>query len=149
MRRGAPTSTHGWAQSIKTRTARDSLALDVPRCSAKGLKPCSSAARLACRSQPSPTTTAFYDSIGAEGAAALAEAVKSNSTLTTLSLAHNSFGAEGAAALAEALRSNFTLTTLYLGSNHIGKKEKAWLRSVSAPLPGQTCHSSIRCRGLA
>jgi Ran GTPase-activating protein (RanGAP) involved in mRNA processing and transport len=51
-----------------------------------------------------------YNSIGSNGGQALAEALKSNSTLTTLDLAGNSIGSNGGQALAEALKSNSTLT---------------------------------------
>ncbi|KAG0375797.1 hypothetical protein BGX24_008647 [Mortierella sp. AD032] len=52
--------------------------------------------------------------------ARLAEALKTNSTLTTLDLKHNSIGDNGAKTLAEALKTNSTLTTLYLQGNSIG-----------------------------
>ncbi|KAF9112498.1 hypothetical protein BGX30_007266, partial [Mortierella sp. GBA39] len=50
----------------------------------------------------------------------LAEALKTNSTLTTMDLQYNSIGLDGAKALAEALRTNSTLTTLKLYGNSIG-----------------------------
>ncbi|KAF9272783.1 hypothetical protein BGZ68_002087, partial [Mortierella alpina] len=40
-----------------------------------------------------------YNSIGSDGAKALAEALKTNSTLTTLNLERNSIGTDGAKAL--------------------------------------------------
>ena len=52
--------------------------------------------------------------IGAEGAAALTEALKVNCTLKELDLDGNNIGAEGSTALAEALKVNCTLTELYL-----------------------------------
>ncbi|KAG9069808.1 hypothetical protein KI688_009133 [Linnemannia hyalina] len=60
------------------------------------------------------------NSIGFDGAKALAEALKTNSTLATLHLWNNSIGSDGAKALAEALKTNSTLTTLDLGNNSIG-----------------------------
>ncbi|KAK3819060.1 MAG: hypothetical protein J3R72DRAFT_529307 [Linnemannia gamsii] len=60
------------------------------------------------------------NSIGHNGAKALAEALKTNSTLTTLDLWNNSIGSDGAKALAEALKTNSTLTTLNLNRNSIG-----------------------------
>jgi Ran GTPase-activating protein (RanGAP) involved in mRNA processing and transport len=51
-----------------------------------------------------------YNSIGDDGAKALAEALKTNSTLTTLDLQNNSIGPDGAKALAEALKTNSTVT---------------------------------------
>jgi hypothetical protein len=58
--------------------------------------------------------------IGDAGAAALSEALKSNATLTSLSLAGNRIGDAGAAALSEALKSNATLTSLQVSSNRLG-----------------------------
>ncbi|KAG0009893.1 hypothetical protein BGZ82_003786, partial [Podila clonocystis] len=60
------------------------------------------------------------NSIGGHGAEALGEALKTNSTLTTLNLESNSIGVDGAEALGEALKTNSTLTTLNLRSNSIG-----------------------------
>ena len=58
--------------------------------------------------------------IGDEGAKALAEALKVNATVETLSLVRCGIGDDGAAALAEALRSNTSLTRLDLCGNGIG-----------------------------
>ena len=49
------------------------------------------------------------NSIGAEGAAAIAEARRGNEVLTDLNLCHNKIRDEGAAAIAEALRGNEVL----------------------------------------
>eukprot|EP00984_Skeletonema_dohrnii_P008654 scaffold3211_cov91-Skeletonema_dohrnii-CCMP3373.AAC.7 len=57
--------------------------------------------------------------IGKEGAIALAEALKENTTLTTLTLGWNGIDKEGAIALAEALKENTTLTALKLENNFI------------------------------
>jgi len=59
-------------------------------------------------------------SFGAEGAAALAEALKTNTTLTSINLEYNDLGAEGAKALVETLKTNTTLTSIELGNNNIG-----------------------------
>ncbi|KAF8946564.1 hypothetical protein BGZ47_000162 [Haplosporangium gracile] len=59
-------------------------------------------------------------SFGAKEFAPLAEALKTNSTLTTLDLQHNKVGPHEVQAMAEALRTNSTLITLHLGSNVIG-----------------------------
>ncbi|KAG0345399.1 hypothetical protein BG005_001315, partial [Podila minutissima] len=61
------------------------------------------------------------NSIGENGTRALAEALKTNSTLTTLGLRNNSIGENGTRALAEALKTNSTLTTLGLRNNSIGE----------------------------
>ena len=58
--------------------------------------------------------------IGAEGAKALADALKVNQTVTTLNLALNRIGDEGAKALAEALKVNQTVTFVNLSRNIIG-----------------------------
>ncbi|KAG0340547.1 hypothetical protein BG005_003180, partial [Podila minutissima] len=62
------------------------------------------------------------NAIGDDGAQALAEALKTNSTLITLDLAGNSVGDNGAQVLAEALKTNSTLTSLNLMNNSIGFK---------------------------
>ena len=67
--------------------------------------------------------------IGDEGAKALAEALKVNATVGYLDLSGCGIGDDGAAALAEALRSNTTLTKLFLEDNNgIGEKGKRLLR---------------------
>jgi hypothetical protein len=60
------------------------------------------------------------NAIGAKGAAALADALKVNKTLSSLNLRQNSIGAKGAAALADALKVNKTLSRLNLPQNSIG-----------------------------
>ncbi|KFH68943.1 hypothetical protein, variant [Podila verticillata NRRL 6337] len=59
-------------------------------------------------------------SMGGKEFARLAEALKNNSTLTTLDLRGNSIGDNGAQALSETLKTNSTLTTLDLRGNSIG-----------------------------
>ncbi|KAK5809404.1 hypothetical protein F5H01DRAFT_381781 [Linnemannia elongata] len=69
------------------------------------------------------TLTTLYlrhSSIGSDGAKTLAEALKTNSALTTFDLYNNSIGDDGAKALAEALKTNSALTTLSLQGNSIG-----------------------------
>jgi Ran GTPase-activating protein (RanGAP) involved in mRNA processing and transport len=46
------------------------------------------------------------------GAQALSEALKTNSTLTTLDLSYTSIGSNGAQALSEVLKTNWTLTII-------------------------------------
>ncbi|KAG0049742.1 hypothetical protein BGZ89_004087, partial [Linnemannia elongata] len=58
--------------------------------------------------------------IGSPEVQLMAEAFKTNSTLTTLWLGYNSIGDDGAQALSEALKTNSTLTTLELQYNSIG-----------------------------
>ncbi|KAF9381557.1 hypothetical protein CPB97_007700 [Podila verticillata] len=60
------------------------------------------------------------NSIGENGVKILAEALKTNSALTTLNLGANSIGDYGQA-LAESLKTNLTLTTLNLRSGSIGE----------------------------
>ncbi|KAL0243362.1 hypothetical protein GEMRC1_005923 [Eukaryota sp. GEM-RC1] len=61
-----------------------------------------------------------YNSIGAEGARALAEALKVNVSVTSVNLSYNSIGAEGVRALAEALKVNVSVTSVNLSYNSIG-----------------------------
>jgi hypothetical protein len=67
------------------------------------------------------TTLILRDSsISNYGAKSLAKALKTNKTLITLDLQHNSIGSDGVKMLAEALKTNSTLTALYLEENSIG-----------------------------
>jgi len=61
-----------------------------------------------------------WNSIGIKGAIALAEALKVNKTIKEINLWHNSIGDEGALALAEALKANNTIEKINLGANSIG-----------------------------
>ena len=67
------------------------------------------------------------NNIGPEGAIALADALKINTTLTYLSLWNNTIGPERAIALAEALKTNSTLTYLNLSWNNINSDSKTIL----------------------
>ncbi|KAI9022650.1 kinase-like domain-containing protein [Hyaloraphidium curvatum] len=60
------------------------------------------------------------NSIGYEGASALAEALEGNPAVAILHLGSNRVADEGACALAEALKCNSTLTGLWLSRNSIG-----------------------------
>ena len=66
------------------------------------------------------TLSIVGDVIGDDGAAALGECLKYNKSLTTLDLSHNRIGDDGAAALGECLKYNKSLTTLDLSHNRIG-----------------------------
>ena len=68
------------------------------------------------------TLNISYNNIDDEGATALAAALgkDGNKTLTTLNITYNNIGDEGATALAEALKENKTLTTLDISGNDIG-----------------------------
>jgi Ran GTPase-activating protein (RanGAP) involved in mRNA processing and transport len=50
----------------------------------------------------------------------IVEALKTNTTLTSLNLGFNSIGNEGGKAIGESLKMNRTLTELNLGDNEIG-----------------------------
>ncbi|XP_068734584.1 uncharacterized protein [Montipora capricornis] len=65
--------------------------------------------------------------IGDLGVAALAKAVEINSTLTELDLSGNRIGNSGAAAVAKAVKINSTLTELHLSGNGIGDSGAAAL----------------------
>ena len=91
------------------------------------------------------TLTTLYlgwNSIGPEGARALAELLPGNSTLKALDLYGNSIGAEGARALAEMLAGNSTLTTLDLSDNFIG----AYPESFSVPASEEAHKGTARRR---
>ena len=60
-----------------------------------------------------------YQNLGAAGAEALAEELKTNRTCTALHLNGNGIGSDGAWALAEALKQNSTLTHLHLQMNDL------------------------------
>ena len=69
--------------------------------------------------------------IGDEGASALGEAVKVNSSLKSLDLQRNGIGDEGATAIGDALRVNASLTRLILDFNDdINDEAAAALREV-------------------
>ncbi|KAG0196550.1 hypothetical protein BGX28_009996, partial [Mortierella sp. GBA30] len=88
-----------------------------------GLYCCNGAVALSEALKINSTVTTLnlsYNSIGDNGAVALSEALKTNSTLTTLDLRNNSIGSYGAVALSEALKTNSTLTVLDLRNNSIG-----------------------------
>ena len=55
-----------------------------------------------------------YNSIGDEGASSLSEALRVNTSLTSLDLRYNSIGGEVASSLSEALRVNTSRTSLEL-----------------------------------
>lgn len=62
----------------------------------------------------------FDNCIGDDGAIALAKALETNSSITTVSLGSNTIGDVGATALADALRTNISIIELHLYKNNIG-----------------------------
>jgi len=76
------------------------------------------------------------EEIGDEGAKALAEALKVNTTVEKLDLMYCGIGDDGAAALAEALRSNTSLTELVFEGNGISEQVKEVLRDAVAGREG-------------
>ena len=67
-----------------------------------------------------------FNSIGVDGAKAIAEALKVNPVLNNLDLVSNDNKDDGAKAIAEALKVNAVLTKLYLEYNQLGEAgEKA------------------------
>ncbi|KAL0237957.1 hypothetical protein GEMRC1_012431 [Eukaryota sp. GEM-RC1] len=79
----------------------------------------------------------MIDSIGSEGAIALADALKMNSTVTKIDLEYNSIGNEGAIALADALKLNSTVTQIDLWDNSIDSETKQLIIRIS--------NNRIRC----
>ena len=65
-------------------------------------------------------TKIYLDNIGDEGAKAIGEALKVNTSLTEIYLWENKIGDEGARAIAEALKRNTSLTKIDLRENKIG-----------------------------
>lgn len=55
-----------------------------------------------------------HNNIIGEGANALAETLKTNTTITKLYIQYNTFETAGAKALAEAMKTNTTITALYI-----------------------------------
>jgi len=79
-------------------------------------------AALANALETNSTLTTLYlseNKFGDKGVEALAKALEKNSTLTTLDLSDCNIGDEGAKALAEALKKNSTLQRLFLSDNVI------------------------------
>ncbi len=74
------------------------------------------------------------NTIGDQGAAAFARALKENSTLRWLDLSDNQITAKGAALLAKALKSNHTLLWLKLKGNPIGHEGKEALKTIKRRL---------------
>ena len=69
------------------------------------------------------------NNIGAEGAVALADGLKSCSNLQYLDLSANNISAEGAVALADGLKSCCNLQVMYLSTNNIGAEAEAAIRA--------------------
>jgi hypothetical protein len=61
-----------------------------------------------------------YNEIGDSGAVALADALKTNTSITKIDLKSNEIGDSGAVALADALKTNTSITKIDLSSNTIG-----------------------------
>jgi len=70
-----------------------------------------------------------YNQLGNEGAEKLAAALRTNTTLTTLSLGSNKIGSAGGAAIAKALKVNTTLKLLDLIGNDLDGKAKQMVRA--------------------
>jgi len=89
----------------------------------------------------------WNSAIGAVGAAALADALMANRTLTCLTLSGNSIGDEGAAALVQALATNCSLRTVCFatgGPQWVGSECSRWLQSWF--LPGARFQGKCCCQ---
>ena len=69
-----------------------------------------------------PGRRVSFNHIGDEGAKALAAALNTNQSLTTLTLFYNDIGPDGAVALAKALHKNMCLQELHVSGNKIGNE---------------------------
>ena len=78
------------------------------------------------------TANLGQNQIGAKGAAALSEALKSNNTLETLYLYTNGIGVAGAQSLANMLQVNRALKYVDLVCNKIPNEAKQQLRAAAA-----------------
>jgi hypothetical protein len=58
--------------------------------------------------------------LGIDGVKALADALKVNSTITSINLSYNNVDVDGAKALADALKVNSTITSIDLSDNNVG-----------------------------
>jgi hypothetical protein len=67
------------------------------------------------------------EKIDAEGASALADALKANTSVANINLSRNKIGVKGASALADALKVNSSVTEINLSSNRFGVKGAAAL----------------------
>src|SRR3989338_1021814 len=77
--------------------------------------------RCLARNEPNFTKLNMYwNNIGNEGAAAIVQALSSNSTLTELNFSYNQIGDTEASSIAQALRFNSSLTELDISRNKIG-----------------------------
>ena len=87
----------------------------------------------ALREDTSIRTLSFTSAdVGDDGAKALAEALRANSALQALSLSNNAIRTAGAEALADALAVNRTLHTLHLENNFVGEDGARALALASA-----------------
>jgi hypothetical protein len=70
--------------------------------------------------------------IGSEGGTALAEALKANTSVTTIGLMGNQIGGEGATALADALQVNTSVTNIDLRHNQIDESILATVNELTS-----------------
>ncbi len=88
----------------------------------------------------------YGNSIGPEGAIAMfAEALKVNAVLTELRLGVNTIGDEGAKAIAEALKVNAVVTRLSLGNNNMGYAGKQAVQDAVQGRSGFRLHHCSLC----
>eukprot|EP00670_Eutreptiella_braarudii_P023279 CAMPEP_0174345954 /NCGR_PEP_ID=MMETSP0811_2-20130205/1491_1 /TAXON_ID=73025 ORGANISM="Eutreptiella gymnastica-like, Strain CCMP1594" /NCGR_SAMPLE_ID=MMETSP0811_2 /ASSEMBLY_ACC=CAM_ASM_000667 /LENGTH=86 /DNA_ID=CAMNT_0015470039 /DNA_START=26 /DNA_END=283 /DNA_ORIENTATION=+ len=64
----------------------------------------------------------FDNGLGSEGGIAVAEALKTNTSLRSLDLESNGLGSEGGIAVAAALKTNTSLSSLNLWDNDLGSE---------------------------
>ncbi|KAL1512428.1 hypothetical protein AB1Y20_005683 [Prymnesium parvum] len=130
------------AEALKTNATLTSLHLDgAPPLRRRDRRATHPTALRPCLAHPLSHTRT---NIGGEGAAHIAEALKTNATLTSLHLHNSNIGGEGAAHIAEALKTNATLTSLHLEGNEIGDEGAA---HIAEALKTNATLTSLNLRG--
>lgn len=120
----------------------------------------SGAAALARALEPNTTSLHSLDlsmgAIGARGAEALANVLKSNSTLTSLNLSYNDISTKGVAAITAALTSNTTLKHLNLSKTYTDQlqgtknsRAHAHAHAHASPLDALASNKSLESLSLA
>ena len=76
-----------------------------------------------------------FNNIGKEGAIALADMLRYNTTIREIYLSINNIGDDGAIALADMLRYNTSIREMHLWDNNIGEDNKQMLKKAAIDHP--------------